>query len=148
MSLADDINALQADLGLSGRGLARELGVNESTVRRWKAGSNPTDSSVRDRIALARKLATTRDKDVKLNTVDGGRGNPKAGRKRTITGRQLNLRDGAAQRAARKALTGGASAAQRSLADDTRDDWYRAYLRGDESEGSEYDIAAGGVSVV
>ena len=36
-----DLRATAAALGLPGRGLARALGVNERTYRRWLDGSTP-----------------------------------------------------------------------------------------------------------
>jgi hypothetical protein len=41
-----DLRATAAALGLSGRGLARALGVNERTYRRWYAGTTPIPHTV------------------------------------------------------------------------------------------------------
>lgn len=42
----DALRAAPAALGLSGRGLARLLDVNEKTFRRWVAGDVPIPRSV------------------------------------------------------------------------------------------------------
>ena len=42
----DALRAAPAALGLSGRGLARALNVNEKTWRRWVAGQVPIPRSV------------------------------------------------------------------------------------------------------
>jgi plasmid maintenance system antidote protein VapI len=41
-----DLRATAAALGLKGRGLARALGVNERTYRRWLDGSTPIPQTV------------------------------------------------------------------------------------------------------
>jgi pyocin large subunit-like protein len=49
------LRAAPAALGLSGRGLARLLDVNEKTFRRWIAGEQPIPRSVE--IAVSAMLA-------------------------------------------------------------------------------------------
>lgn len=41
-----ELRAAAAALGLSGRGLARALGVNEKTYRRWSKGEVPIPRTV------------------------------------------------------------------------------------------------------
>lgn len=43
---ADDLKSTAAALGLSGRGLARALDVNEKTYRRWIKGDVPIPRTV------------------------------------------------------------------------------------------------------
>lgn len=51
----NELRAAPAALGVSGRGLARVLDVNEKTFRRWGTGELPIPRSVQ--IAVAAMLA-------------------------------------------------------------------------------------------
>jgi DNA-binding transcriptional regulator YdaS (Cro superfamily) len=123
----DALREFVAEAG-SGRAAARQLGVAESTVRRWRHGGMPRPAARAAFVQAYRRLAARNitPADIRIRTSEraskGGR------REREITGRQLRLDDAAAGRVRDAYVAGGREAAAKQLVKETPVSFYKTYL--------------------
>ena len=124
----------------SGRRAARQLGVAESTLRRWRDGAAPRPA-MRDRFEQAARSMYARDLkagQVKIRSEE--RGDRGRRREREITGKNLRLDDAAAGRVRDAYVTGGREAAAKQLVKETPVSFYKTYLAaGLGGEGEDYE---------
>lgn len=115
----------------SGRKAALQLGVSESSLRRWKAGTAPKAATQQKVLETVRRLrsrpSTMGDAGVILPVVSHERKRPD--RERDVSGQQLKLRPGTLAKAHAVWLkTGDADEAARTFMQGIGDPWYRAQL--------------------
>jgi transcriptional regulator with XRE-family HTH domain len=112
----------------SNRQVAKLIGVNESTVRRWRTGSQPKPDrrSTVERVvrALRTRPVTTTETDFTLRAF-----RPDRTRDRSISGRQLRLEYGTLDRVRQTWIdTGDSDRALFAFMSGIHEAWYRANL--------------------
>lgn len=133
----------------SGRAAARQLGVSESSLRRWNSGTTPRPATRDKVLSTVRELRSRPsrmgDAGVILPVVSQDR--KRGRRERDVSGRQLQLRPGTLQAAHETWIaTGNADKALEVFIGGIGESWYRAQLgkglresRRDSGEDVEFD---------
>lgn len=129
----NDVVQERAVRGISRKGFAREVGIPESTLRRWEKGARPTAKDFERRhtqliaahrhlIAVPSMLDRWRDHNMRF-TIDNF---PEHGRNtsRNISGHQLALRPGTGGRVVDAFLRGDDHAAAKALGAGITDHFY------------------------
>lgn len=117
----------------SGRAAARQLGIAESTVRRWRSGAGKPSPAYLDRFGQASRDLRARhvtNEDLSIRTTDQGGGHPgqRVRRERVIKASQLRMGTGAAERVREAYVRGGAEAAAKVFLSEVKEPFYRSYL--------------------
>lgn len=112
----------------SNRKVAALVGVNESTVRRWRTGSQPKperrEAVERTVRAMRTRQTVIAEADFKLRVF-----RPDRTRDRVISGRQLRLEHGTLGQVRQTWIaTGDSDAALKAFMSGVHDPWYRANL--------------------